>query len=327
MRLIATLDDGPSLSIPLRWNILNGNRPPVAKAGGPYQGTTGVPVAFDGSGSFDPDGSSLYYYWSFGDGTYSSSSEVKPFHTYTAPGEYQVALLVYDFTFTEYATDYTTASILTNVPARMFTARGNRDIRLTSGKPQWCVQLEPIRSSFNAGDVVPSSVVLVSDSTSGPVSRIPAIVEKSALVSDTDGNGIPEANACFAKDDLRQLFQYVSGRSVERVILEGSLTNGNRFRAVMQIEVVGANGKTELAATPNPLNPETTLSWYLPRASRLQLRIFDVAGRLVATLANGPAPAGYGSVRWKPDRIASGIYYANLQTESERRSIRLVVLK
>jgi hypothetical protein len=172
-----------------------------------------------------------------------------------------------------------------------------------------------------------SSLVLVSDSTSGPVSRIHVIPGKPSTISDTDGNGIEEVTACFAKQDLQQLFAYVSGKSVERIIVEGSLANGNVIRAVMQIEVIGASGKTSLAATPNPLNPETVLTWYLPAASTIQLRIFDVSGRLVATLANGPASAGYGSIRWKPDRIASGVYYASLETERERRSIRLVVLK
>lgn len=327
MHLIATRDDGPSLSIPLRWNVLDGSRPPVADAGGPYEGTVGAPVAFDGSGSSDPDGTPLYFYWDFGDGSGGTSSEMKPFHTYSAPGEYQVVLAVYNFNFTEYDTDSTTASIHANLPARLFVARGNREIRLSSGKPAWCAQLEAIRSGFNASDVLLSSLVLVSDSTSGPVSRIHVIPGKPSTISDTDGNGIEEVTACFAKQDLQQLFAYVSGKSVERIIVEGSLANGNVIRAVMQIEVIGASGKTSLAATPNPLNPETVLTWYLPAASTIQLRIFDVSGRLVATLANGPASAGYGSIRWKPDRIASGVYYASLETERERRSIRLVVLK
>lgn len=327
MRLTAASEDGASLSIPLRWNILDVSLPPVADAGGPYEGVAGFPVAFDGTGSFDPDGGPLYYEWVFGDGS-GALFQTKPFHTYSSPGEYQVLLYVQDGQGLSNI-DSTTASIHAIVPARLFTARGNRDIRLTSGKPTWCVQIEPIRSSFNASDVVMSTVVLVSDSTSGPVSHIPAIAGKSSLTSDTDGNGIDEATACFAKGDLLQLFAYVSGRSVERVAVEGSFANGNRFRAAMQIEVVGPNDKTALAATPNPLNPETELSWYLPRASTIRLRIFDVSGRLVATLADGPASAGHGSVRWRPrsDLIASGVYYANLETETDRRTLRLVVLK
>ena len=325
-RLVASREDGGTVSIPLRWNVLDVDRLPVADAGGPYEGAVGVPIEFDGSGSSDPEGDPINFLWTFGDHT-DYFSGVNVFHTYAAAGEYQVTLIAYDQHFNNYDADSTTASIHANLAARLFVSRGNREIRLSSGKPAWCAQIEAIRSAFNASDVVLSSLALISDSTSGPVSRISAIPGKPSTVADTDGNGIDEVTACFAKQDLQQLFAYVSGKSVERVVLEGTLANGSRIRAVMQIEVVGSSGKTSLAATPNPLNPETMLTYWLPRGSKVQLRIFDVAGRLVTTLMDGAAPPGYGSVRWKPDRIASGIYYASLETETDRRSIRLVVLK
>ena len=99
----------------------------------------------------------------------------------------------------------------------------------------------------------------------------------------------------------------------------------------MQIEVFGNSGKAALTATPNPLNPETVLTFYLPRSAHARLRVFEVSGRLVSTLVDGPAEAGYHTVRWGPssgrERIASGVYYASLESEGERRTLRLVVLK
>ncbi|MDH3457707.1 MAG: PKD domain-containing protein, partial [Gemmatimonadota bacterium] len=56
--------------------------PPIANAGGPYTGTTGSPVAFNGTGSTDPDGTIVSYAWTFGDG--SSGTGATPTHTYTA---------------------------------------------------------------------------------------------------------------------------------------------------------------------------------------------------------------------------------------------------
>lgn len=55
---------------------------------------TGLRVAFDGSGSSDPDGTVAAYSWDFGDGT--GSTEAKPAHAYAAPGSYQVTLTVTD---------------------------------------------------------------------------------------------------------------------------------------------------------------------------------------------------------------------------------------
>ncbi|KYK29231.1 hypothetical protein AYK20_05965 [Thermoplasmatales archaeon SG8-52-1] len=41
----------------------NGNSPPVADAGGPYEGYEGTSLSLDASGSFDPDGDNLIYNW------------------------------------------------------------------------------------------------------------------------------------------------------------------------------------------------------------------------------------------------------------------------
>jgi PKD repeat protein len=54
--------------------------------------------SFDGSGSFDPDGSILLYSWSYGDGTKTESGSTlsRPSHTYSAAGTYNVTLTVMD---------------------------------------------------------------------------------------------------------------------------------------------------------------------------------------------------------------------------------------
>ena len=70
------------------------NDAPVAAAGGPYYGIVNQPVAFDGSGSYDPDGTIASYAWDFGDG--QNASDAKISHTYSATGNYSVTLTVSD---------------------------------------------------------------------------------------------------------------------------------------------------------------------------------------------------------------------------------------
>ena len=55
---------------------------------------TDLAVAFDGSGSTDPDGTVASYAWDFGDG--ASSTVQKPSHTYGVAGTYSVKLTVKD---------------------------------------------------------------------------------------------------------------------------------------------------------------------------------------------------------------------------------------
>lgn len=73
---------------------LDGNEAPTAQPGGPYSGTVGNPVTFDGSASIDPDGDIEQYTWSFGDETTGTGVTVD--HTYDKKGSYLVYLTVTD---------------------------------------------------------------------------------------------------------------------------------------------------------------------------------------------------------------------------------------
>jgi predicted CXXCH cytochrome family protein len=84
------------------------NNPPIADAGGPYTGTVGTPITFDGSGSSDPDGDPLNYSWEFGDAT--AGSGISPTHSYATSCTFTVTLTVNDGTV-ESAPSTTTATI------------------------------------------------------------------------------------------------------------------------------------------------------------------------------------------------------------------------
>jgi glucose/arabinose dehydrogenase len=74
---------------------VGGNTPPVATAAGaPLSGRAPLAVVFDGSTSYDVDGDSLTFAWTFGDG--STSSIRNPQHTYQVPGAYLAVLTVSD---------------------------------------------------------------------------------------------------------------------------------------------------------------------------------------------------------------------------------------
>ncbi len=70
------------------------NQAPTAHPGGPYSGLGLIDemIAFDGSGSSDPDGDPIVeYHWVFGDG--GDGYGVQASHQYTAGGTYAVTLI------------------------------------------------------------------------------------------------------------------------------------------------------------------------------------------------------------------------------------------
>ncbi|MDA8402700.1 MAG: PKD domain-containing protein [Desulfobacteraceae bacterium] len=89
-------DGGNSLTQSRQFTVTSAviNRAPVANAGGPYTGTAGQSVSFNGAGSSDPDGNPLTYSWNFGDN--GTGTGVSPSHTYAAAGTFTVTLTVND---------------------------------------------------------------------------------------------------------------------------------------------------------------------------------------------------------------------------------------
>jgi hypothetical protein len=82
---------------------------------------------------------------------------------------------------------------------------------------------------------------------------------------------------------------------------------------------------------PNPFNPETRIDYELPKATRVRLEVFDVSGRLVATLESGSRPAGRSYVTWngrdsRGQAVASGVYAYRLTVEDGRALTRKMVL-
>jgi aminopeptidase N len=63
---------------------------------------------------------------------------------------------------------------------------------------------------------------------------------------------------------------------------------------------------------PNPFNPRTSITFRLPERSYVSLQVYDVVGRLVATIVDEQRSAGLYSVDWNSSNVASGVYFCRL---------------
>lgn len=83
---------------------------------------------------------------------------------------------------------------------------------------------------------------------------------------------------------------------------------------------------------PNPFNPRTSIRFDVPRPGPAELAVFDLRGRRVVTLVDGPVEAGYHSVVWdgtdaQGRPLASGVYFARLRGDGFQRQRKMLLVR
>lgn len=82
-----------------------------------------------------------------------------------------------------------------------------------------------------------------------------------------------------------------------------------------------------LAAGPNPFRSEAALSFAAPQGERVRLEVFDLRGRRVATLFDGPGDGAEHVAAWRPAAGPGGVYFARLRAGGSERVVRLARLR
>jgi PKD repeat protein len=86
---------------------------------------------------------------------------------------------------------------------------------------------------------------------------------------------------------------------------------------------------TEFSVTsfPNPFRSATTVQFGLPAEAHVEIAVYNVAGRKVATVADAHYPAGMHSVRWEARTVASGLYFYQIRAGSHLETKRMMLLR
>ncbi|RKZ00702.1 MAG: hypothetical protein DRQ10_03645, partial [Candidatus Hydrothermota bacterium] len=80
----------------------------------------------------------------------------------------------------------------------------------------------------------------------------------------------------------------------------------------------------------NPFRTSTTIDFGLPKAADVELKVYDIRGRVVKTLVSGSMNAGYHSVKWdgkdeSDHRVAAGVYFIKFNA-GDFSTMRKVIL-
>ena len=78
---------------------------------------------------------------------------------------------------------------------------------------------------------------------------------------------------------------------------------------------------------PNPFNPTTKISYTIPEAGNVTLKVYDMLGKEVATLVNGFQTAGVKTVDFNASNLNSGVYVYTLNVNGKVQSKKMVLMK
>ena len=78
---------------------------------------------------------------------------------------------------------------------------------------------------------------------------------------------------------------------------------------------------------PNPFNPSTTISYGIPRAAFVTVKIFNVLGQEVKTLFSGYQSTGVYTFSFNASDLSSGIYLYRIQAGTSVDIKRMVLVK
>ncbi len=113
--------------------------------------------------------------------------------------------------------------------------------------------------------------------------------------------------------------------AAENTTLENMLQTGT----LTAVEHPGTQPRTFALSQnyPNPFNPSTIISFSIPKAGYVSLKVYSVLGQEIATLVNGFRQAQTYSVEFGGTGLASGIYFYTIKYDNQSISKKMLLLK
>jgi PKD repeat protein len=273
---------------------------PACDAGGEYHGLPGQPVQFDGTGSFDPDGTIVDYAWTFGDG--ASGSGPTPTHTYATQGLYAVALTVTDDDgHPSSCTTFAFIDVQSPVEIAAFAAEPRPDLVDVT----WRIASAIDHLGFE----------LWRSKEGEPEAKL-----HEGLLHDEDGDRTCRFTDRAVNSGVRFAYTLVA------IDLDGSQQRFGPIQATVPFPDLA------LRLGQNPAHPPLAIGAEMPRQGKLRIRILDASGRVVRELVHSDLPPGSHRVQWdgrdqRGPAAPSGVYFVVMELGAEMRREKLVLIR
>ncbi len=292
------------------------NTPVANFVGSPTSGDAPLTVSFTDQSTNNPTSWS----WDFGDG--GTSTAQNPSHTYNSAGTYTVKLT---------ATNDCGSDTQTKVDYITVTE--------PSGNPTMHVDnITVVKESFFVFTRGNATVRIV-DANGNPVSGATVSGEWSGGATDTDefttdsnGEGSAVSNWKFGGGEFTFCVTNVSksgytydesANNMTCASTDGSSSsivpnNGDVASTIGVEEAKAMMGGKLHGNYPNPFNPSTQITFYVEQDAHVQVSIYNILGKKVATLFDNDASVGLHTVRWNAQdsnggKVTSGYYIYRIQ--------------
>ncbi len=170
----------------------------------------------------------------------------------------------------------------------------------------------------------------------GPAPHEGAVYVVAGSSGKTSGGSLNHPVMLVNRNVLGSVILDVDGDQLDAVFLDAAGAPEDHFTVVKGTAVgigdppLPVAGPTLETARPNPFSHRARIRYTLPAAGRVEIAVFDVSGRRVATLVDGSRPAGEHETVWdgrdEAGRTAvPGVYFTVLDLGGERRVRKLVL--
>ncbi|MGB5287402.1 MAG: T9SS type A sorting domain-containing protein [Ignavibacteriaceae bacterium] len=186
-------------------------------------------------------------------------------------------------------------------------------------------------SSFTAE--VNDGKVLLSWQTSTEINNQGFFIERKNITSADDGSNWMEIGFKEGYGNSTEIHQYwfednpvndgTYHYRLKQIDFDGSVNYSNEI----EVNVFTVKSFSLSQNYPNPFNPSTTISFQLPEASYIALKVYDAIGTEIETIAEGIYPAGVHEVIFDASKLSSGIYLYRILSGTNQSTRKMMVVK
>lgn len=143
------------------------------------------------------------------------------------------------------------------------------------------------------------------------------------LYAGRDNTGNSAKGYMGSLDDIR-IYSYALGEGAILQLYEGN----DNVRVSNEEEIIVTPKVFKLDQNyPNPFNPSTRINFSLEKPGFVELKVYDITGRLISTIVSDSKTSGNHSVVFNGANLASGIYIYELKANGRRAIKRFTLIK